>query len=67
MSKNIPWRECCNDCKELEYCCYICKDMVKVKNYIGHLGDPYDDPSIYLTCSMCLVNKHISFVRFRNA
>ena len=56
MSKNILWRECCNDCKELEYCCYICKDMVKVKNYIGHLGDPYDDPSIHLTCSMCLVN-----------
>ena len=32
--KNKPWKECCNDCRELEYCCYICKDIVKVKNYI---------------------------------
>ena len=53
MCKNRPWRECCNDCKELEFFCYICKDMVKVKNYIVHLGDHYDDPRLYLTCSIC--------------
>ena len=52
MCKNRPWRECCNDCKELEFFRYICKDMVKVKNYIVHLGDHYDDPRLYLTCSI---------------
>ena len=36
--KNKHWRECCNDCKELEYCCYICKDIVKVKDYIKLWG-----------------------------
>ena len=36
--KNKHWKECCNDCKELEYCCYICEDIVKVKDYIKHLG-----------------------------
>ena len=41
--KNEPWKECCNDCKELECCCYICKDIVKVKVYIKHLGEHYDD------------------------
>ena len=67
MCKNRPWRECCNDCKQLEYCCYIRKDIVKVKIYIEHLGEHYDDPGLHLTCSMCRVNKHISFFRFRNA
>ena len=65
-SKNKPWKECCNDCKELDYCCYICKDIVKVKNYIKHLGGHYDNPDQYLACNMCKVYKHISFCRFRN-
>ena len=26
--KNKPWKECCNDCKDKIYCCYICKDIV---------------------------------------
>ena len=34
---NKPWKECCNNCKELEYSCYVCKNMVKVKDYIEHL------------------------------
>ena len=42
--KNMPWKECCNDCKELEYCCYICKYVVKLKNYIIQLGDHYNNP-----------------------
>ena len=46
--KNKPWRECCNDCKELDYCCYICKDIVKVKDYIKHLGDHYANPNQYV-------------------
>ena len=29
--KNKPWKECCNDCKELEYCRYISKNIVKAK------------------------------------
>ena len=28
-----PWNECCNNCKELEYSCYVCKNMAKVKDY----------------------------------
>ena len=64
--KNKPWRECCNDCKELDYCCYICKDIVKVKDYIKHLGDHYANPNQYLECNMCKVYNHISFFRFRN-
>ena len=31
-----PWKEYCNNCKELEYSCYVCKNMVKVKDYIEH-------------------------------
>ena len=64
--KNKHWKEWCNDCKELEYCCYICKDIVKVKDYIKHLGDHYANPNQYLECNMCKVYKHISFFRFRN-
>ena len=64
--ENKHWRECCNDFKELEYCCYICKDIVKVKDYIKHLGDHYANPNQYLECNMCEVYEHISFFRFRN-
>ena len=32
--KNKPWKKCCNDCIELENCCYICNDIDKEKNYI---------------------------------
>ena len=59
---NKPWKECCNKCKELEYSCYVCKNMVKVKDYIEHLGYHYSDPDQYLTCSMCNVYKHISYI-----
>ena len=40
--------------------------MVKVKDYIEHLGYHYSNPDQYLTCSMCNVYKHISLYRFRN-
>ena len=33
--------------------------MVKVKDYIEHLGYHYSDPDQYLVCSMCNVYKHI--------
>ena len=62
----MPWKECCNDCKELKYCCYKCKNIVKVKNYIKQLGDHYDNPNQYLECNMCKVCTHISFLRFTN-
>ena len=45
---NKPWKECCNNCKELEYSCFVCKNMVKVKDYIEHLGYHYSDPDQYL-------------------
>ena len=63
--KNKPWKQCCNDCKEIEYC-YVCKDIAKVKDYIKHLGEHYGNPDQYLECNMCKVYKHISFFRFRN-
>ena len=40
--------------------------MVKVKDYIEHLGCHYSDANQYLVCSMCNVDKHISLFRFRN-
>ena len=46
---NKPGKECINNCKELEYSCYVCKNMVKVKDYIEHLGYHYSDPDQYLT------------------
>ena len=61
---NKPWKECCNNCKELENSCYVFKNMVKVKDYIEHLGY-HSDPDQYLTCSMCNVYKHISLYRSR--
>ena len=64
--KNKSWKECCSNCKELEYCCYVCKNIVKVKDYIEHLGYHYSDPDQNLACSMCNVYKHISLYRFRN-
>ena len=63
---NKPGKECCNNCKELEYSCCVCKNMVTVKDYIEHLGYHYSDPDQYLTCSMRNVYKHISLYRFRN-
>ena len=65
--KNKPWKKCCENCKELEYSCYICNILVQVKNYIGHLEEHYKNPDLYITCKMCNVYKHISFFRFRNA
>ena len=64
--KNKPRKEWCNDCKELDYCCYICKDIVKVKDYFKHLGEHCVNPNQCLECNMCKVYKHISFFRFRN-
>ena len=64
--KNKPWRECCNDCKELDYCCYICKDIVKVKDYNNQLGNHYANPNQNIECNMCKDPKHIFFFRFRN-
>ena len=63
---NKPWKECCNSCKELLYCCYVCKNVVKMKDFIEHLGYHYSDPDQYLACSMCSVSKHISINRYRN-
>ena len=65
--KNKPWRECSDNCKEIEYHCYVCANVVKVIDYIEHLGKHYNDKSLYLTCCMCRVNKHISDYRFRKA
>ena len=53
--------------KELEYSCYVCENVVKVRDYIEHLEKHYNDKSLYLTCCMCGVNKHNSYYRFRNA
>ena len=64
--KNKPWKECCNDCKELDYSCYICNDICKIKDYIKHFGEHYDNPDQYLECNVCKVSKHISFFRFTN-
>ena len=59
--KKQHWKGCCNDCKELEYCCYLCKDIVKVKDFNKHLGDHYANPNQYLKCNMYKVYKHIFF------
>ena len=66
--KNKTWKKCFNNCKGLENSCYVCKGerLVKVKDYIEHLGYHYSDPYQYLACSLCNVFKHISFYRFRN-
>ena len=64
--KNKTLKECCNDCKALEHCCYICKDIIKVKNYIKHCDDHFVNPEQYLACNMCKAYKHISFLRLRN-
>ena len=53
--KNNSLKECYNDCKELDYCCYVCKYIVKVKIYIKHLGEDYVNPDQYLECNMCKV------------
>ena len=66
-NKNKPWKVCCDNCKELEYSCYVCENVVKVKYYIEHLGKHYNDKNLYITCCKCGVNKHISYYRFRNA
>ena len=30
--KNKSWKDCCNNCKKLEYSFYLYKNMVKVKD-----------------------------------
>ena len=64
--KNNPWKECCNDCKQLEYCCYLSKDIVKAKDCIKHLREHYVNPNQYLECNMCKFYEHISFFNLRN-
>ena len=39
--ENKPWRECYNKCKEIEYKCYICENIIKVKDYIEHFEKHY--------------------------
>ena len=63
---NKHWKDSCNVCKELEYCCYMFKDIVEVKDYIKNLEKDYDNRDEYLQCNICKVYKHISFFRFRN-
>ena len=53
--KNKSWKKSCNNCKELEHSCYVWKNMIRVKDYIEHLGYHYSDPDQYLACSMCNV------------
>ena len=64
--KNKPVTECCKDCKELDCCCYICKYIVKVKDYINHLGEHHVNINQYPNCNMCKVYKHNSFFTYRN-
>ena len=40
--------------------------MLKVKDYIEHLGCHYSDPDQFLACSTCNVSKRISLYRCRN-
>ena len=53
--KNKPWKKCCENCKELEYSCYICNSLVKVKNYIGHLEEHYKNPDLYIKLVRCVM------------
>ena len=36
--------------------------MVKVKDYIEHLGYHYSDPDQYLTCSVCNVLMFLTYI-----
>ena len=40
--------------------------MVRVKDYIEHLGYHYSDPDQNLACSTCNVYNYVSLYRFRN-
>ena len=42
----------CYDCIEFEYSCYMFKNVVKVKIYIGHFSKHPNNPDIYLNLDL---------------
>ena len=74
MSKSVKcvsfkykiWRRCCDKCLDSLLECYICKGYFKNRHYIIHVSIHYNDPNLFITCMMCIVNQHISGFRFKN-
>ena len=39
--------------------------VIEEKDRTDHMSKHYNEVELYLTCSMCKLNKHISFFRFK--
>ena len=63
--RDKQWKECCYKSREQPYECFICEVVIKKKDRIDHMSKHYKEADIYLTCSMCRLNKHISFFSFK--
>ena len=63
--RDKQWKECCYKCTEQPYESFICKVVIKEKDRNEHMSKHYNEAWLYLTCSMCKLNKHISCFRFK--
>ena len=63
--RDKQWKNCCYKCREQPYECFICNGIIKERDRNSHISKHYEEVGLYLTCSMCKVEKRISYFRFK--
>ena len=63
--KNKQWKDCCYKFREPPYDFFICNDIIRERDRNSHMSRHYEEVDLYLTCSMCKPNKHISYFRLK--
>ena len=57
--RDKQWEECCYKCRKQLFECFICKAVIKEKDRNDHRSKHFFEAELYLTCSMCNLDKHI--------
>ena len=64
--KDKSWGRCGDKRLDSLFECYICRGHFKKRDFNSHMDMHYNDPNLYITCTMCKVNQHISGFKFKN-
>ena len=62
---NKQWKDCCYKCREQPYDCFICNDIIRERDRNSHMSRHYEEVDLCLACSVCKLNKHNSYFRFK--
>ena len=57
-NKALCWS--CNECQSKPFQCFVCNETITYRERLDHLQTHLNNPTQYLVCRMCKVNKHIS-------